>query len=173
MAESEIPESIDALVMKLATIALFLFLAGSLAYAYPQFLPAGPEQTVNRVLNSQQADCWGYVEANLLGAKERKYEYIRAAARCELLGYRARGDNLQRLLWNLDPSVTEAQLRVLEYYESKRDGSIIKVWTDYRLEKHGSQWFIVLDSILGDGGIDGYLQKRGVGPGEVRAARLE
>ncbi len=173
MAESEIPEAVDALIMKLATVGLFVFLAGSLAYAYPQFLPAGPEQAVNRVLNSQQADCWGYVEANLLGVKERKYEYIRAAAECELLGYRVRGDNIQRLMWNVDPTMTKGRLRVLEYYQSQQDESIIRVWTDYHLEKHGGQWFILLDSILGDGGLDEYLRKRGVGPSEVRAARLQ
>lgn len=159
--------------MKLATVALFLFLAGSLAYAYPQFLPAGPEQAVNRLLKAQQADCWGYVEANLLGARERKYEYIRAAARCNLLGYCARGDSIQRTLWNLDPSMTQARLRMLEYYQSERDEMIIAVWTDYRLEKHGNQWFIVLDSILGEGGIDEYLQKRGIGPGDVQTAHLQ
>lgn len=168
MAQKEFNEGRDTLVMRMATVGLFLFLAGSLAYAYPQFLPAPPEQTVNRFLKAHQGDTWGYVEASLLGPKELKYEYIRTASECQLLGFRPRGDNFQRLQWALDSSTTEARLKVLHYYQPRDGQQPVTVWVDYTLQKHGDQWFILLESIIPDGDLEKYLDERGVSPEEVQ-----
>lgn len=172
MPQAEFNESRDTLIVRLATAGLFVFLAGSLAYAYPQFLPAPPEQAVNRFLRAHQGNTWGYVEANVLGAKELQWQYISAAAQCHLLGFRARGDNLQRLLWVLDPTMTEARLNMLHYYRPQNGEKPVTVWVDYALQKHGDQWFVMLQSIIPDGDIESYLRQRGVSPGRMETVTV-
>jgi hypothetical protein len=145
-----------------ATVVLFALLSGVLAYAYPHFLPGPPEQAVRRFLVAHQAGTWDYVGYVLTGPTHQREGYIQAASRCRLVGFQFADSYTRRMRWATGTFGQTETVRVREYYTSADGQRQISIQVDYVLQRRGGQWFIELDSILGEGGIRRYLYSRGV-----------
>jgi hypothetical protein len=149
-------------VYVVATVALFLLLSGVLAYAYPHFLPGPPEQAVRRFLVAQQAGTWDYVGYVLQGPVFLREDYIRAAGQCKLMSFEISDAYSNRMRWATGKSSDMETVRVREHYSSTDGKRIVTIEVEYTLHRHGGEWFIELDSLLGEGGIRDFLYKRGV-----------
>ncbi len=159
------PEAVEeraGRISVLATIGLFAFLIGVLGYAYPHFLPGAPEQAVKRFLTGQQSETWDYVELMLVGPLELKVQYVAAASHCRLTGFDPVDPFFKRLRWALGRAGDDETLRMREYYTSGSSGNTVKVEIEYALQRRGGEYFIAIDSILGEGGVEQYLHDRGV-----------
>jgi hypothetical protein len=53
-------------------------------------------------------------------------------------------------------------VRVREHYSSTDGKRIVTIEVEYTLHRRGGEWFIELDSLLGEGGIHQFLYRRGV-----------
>jgi len=163
--QMQMPEAVEARggrISVLATVGLFIFLSGVLAYAYPHFLPGPPEQAVKRFLVAHQAGTWDYVQLAMDAPMQLEAEYVRAASRCRLVGFEVADSFPKRLRWASGRLQDEETLKMHEYYATGKDDRTVRVTVDYVLERRGGEWFIELDSIVGEGGIERYLHARGV-----------
>ena len=161
----QMPEAVEARggrITVLATVGLFIFLSGVLAYAYPHFLPGPPEQTVKRFLVAHQAGTWDYVQYPMDAPPQSKAEYVKAASRCRLVSFEVADSFSKRLRWASGRLNDEESLKMHEYYAAGSKGSTVRITVEYVLRRRGGEWFIKLDSILGEGEIEGYLRARGV-----------
>ena len=145
-----------------ATVALFLLLSGVLAYAYPHFLPGPPEQAVQRFLVAQQAGTWDYVGYVLQGPIFMREDFIHAAGQCKLVGFEISDSYSNRMRWAAGKSGDMETVWVREHYSSTDGKRIVTIEVEYTLHRRGGEWFIELDSLLGEGGIRQFLYGRGV-----------
>ncbi len=164
--QMQMPEAVEARGGRMsvpATVGLVLFLSGVLAYAYPHFLPGPPEQAAKRFLVAHQAGTWDYVQwAMDAPPPQLEGEYVRAASRCRLVGFEVAESFPKRLRWASGRLNDEESLKMYEYYATGDKGHTVRVTVEYVLRRRDGEWFIELDSILGEGGIEGYLRARGV-----------
>lgn len=155
-------QTTSGVIYVVATVVLFVLLSGVLAYAYPHFLPGPPEQAVRRFLVAHQAGTWDYVGYVLTGPTYEREDYIQAASRCRLVGFEFVDSYTRRMRWATGKFGETETVRVREYYTSADGQRQISIQVDYLLQRRGGEWFIELDSILGEGGIRQYLYSRGV-----------
>lgn len=156
------PEQVErnaGIVAVLSTIGILVFLAGLLAYTYPEFLPAAPEKAVRLFLRAEDGDTWFNVQCGLQGTTRAREDYILAASRVDLAGYRVTDSVLKRTAWALGRVSDRETLKVTQYYRDPQ-GQLLAVPVNYVLLRVRGQWYIDAESVL-DGGYEQYLRKRG------------
>lgn len=156
------PEQVErraGIVAVLSTLAILLLLAGVLTYTYPEFLPPAPEKAVRLFLRAEDGETWFNVQCLLRGTTRAREEYIVAASRAELVGYRVTDSVLKRIKWALGRVGDEETLKVIQYYRGS-DGQLLPVPVTYVLLRERGEWYIDAESVL-DGGYEQFLRKRG------------
>jgi len=156
------PEQVErraGIVAVLSTIGILVFLAGLLAYTYPEFLPPEPEKAVRLFLRAEDGETWFNVQCVLQGSTRAREDYILAASKVDLVGYRVTDSVLKRTAWALGRVGDEETLRVTQYYRDP-GGELLAVPVNYVLLRVRGQWYIDAESVL-DGGYEQYLRKRG------------
>jgi len=156
------PEQIErraGIVAVLSTIGIMVFLAALLAYTYPEFLPAAPEKTVRLFLRAEDGETWFNVQCSLRGPTRVREEYILAASRADLAGYRVTDSVLKRIRWALGRVGETETLKVTQYYRGA-DQRLLPVTVTYVLLRERGEWYIDAESIL-DGGYEQFLSRRG------------